>query len=262
MNNSGEYYASQIKSKKYDPLTSEQEIALAKRIHKDPNDREARDRLVCGSLRFAVWVASGYRGSGLSMEDLVQEANKALFEAAERFDYTKNLKFDSYAVWWIRRRIITAINRLSRIVRVPQSSSAMSVSIKRATSKLTQKYHRCPTSYEIAREVKIKERWIGILENTNNAISLNETKDDMEMIDLITYKHKETNIDKKAIRLMLERLPERERDFIVRYYLSEHTSKLEDIAKTEGISRERVRQVIYDGMRKLKKTTKKSEVYA
>src|SRR4030043_111737 len=156
--NADRYYSTVIKSKRYAPLTADEEKELARQIKANNHAREARNRLVCGSLRFVVSVAAKYQGNGLPMEDLIQEGNSGLIKAADRFDAAKNFKFDSYAVWWIRRYILFALNEYGRAVKVPQHSGALIIKVKKATEELEQRYQREPTDDEIAKEIEVEER--------------------------------------------------------------------------------------------------------
>ena len=98
-------------------ISSEEEVSLARRIHK--GDLEARDCLINANLRFVISVAKQYQNLGLSLADLINEGNLGLIEAAQRFDETRGFKFISYAVWWIRQSIIQAVAENMRIVRLP-----------------------------------------------------------------------------------------------------------------------------------------------
>ncbi len=257
------YYSTVIKSKKYDPLTPDEEKELSRQIRENDHQHEARNRLVCGSLRFAVLVANQYQGAGVPVEELIQEANKGLIEAASSFDGRKNFKFVSYSVWWIRKNILMAISRYSRIVRVPPNSAHLSLQIQRAISKLQQVYQREPTSEEIARHLGIKKSWVEVLEKTNHQVSLNtETDTGSELLDTLTYDEHESNIDETLVRKTVKGLPSRERNYVKRFYFGECKIRLEDIGIKDGLSGERVRQIISKGECILKKRIRKSEVYA
>src|SRR3972149_8381336 len=98
-------------------ISTEEEVSLARRIHK--GDMEARDCLINANLRFVVSVAKQYQNLGLSLADLINEGNFGLIEAAQRFDEKRGFKFISYAVWWIRQAIMQALAENVRIVRFP-----------------------------------------------------------------------------------------------------------------------------------------------
>jgi RNA polymerase primary sigma factor len=103
--------------RKLPTLTKDQEASLAKRVKQ--GDRTAVNALVESNIRFAIQVAKQYQGMGLELEDLIGFANIGLFEAAERFDSTKGVKFITFAVWYIRAELQKALNDLSRTVRIP-----------------------------------------------------------------------------------------------------------------------------------------------
>ena len=118
-------------------ITAEEEVSLAKRIHK--GDMDARDCLINSNLRFVVSVAKQYQNLGLSLADLINEGNLGLIEAAQRFDETRGFKFICYAVWWIRQAIIYALAKQSRIVRLPLNRISLINKIKRITAELGTK---------------------------------------------------------------------------------------------------------------------------
>src|SRR4030042_3317969 len=119
-------------------ISVEEEVSLARRIHK--GDMEARNRLINANLRFVISVAKQYQNLGLNLEDLINEGNLGLIEAAQRFDETRGFKFISYAVWWIRQGIIYALAQQSRIVRLPLNRINHINKIKKIFFELEQKY--------------------------------------------------------------------------------------------------------------------------
>lgn len=255
-------YTDIIRGPRYEPLSAAEEKLLAEKIRTNDHERESRNRLVCGNLRFAVKVAIQYQGAGLSLEDLIQEANRGLIDAAGRFDGNKNFKFISYAIWWIRRYILVAINTSGRITALPHTGS-IGTRIKYAVDSLEQKLGREPTRAEIAEALGISEQWVNTIMNTNQNISLNECGDnsETEMLDSLTYEDQEISIDEDLLSAEIDKLNQRERDVIRTYFMSGYNCNLDDIAASKGLSRERVRQIKADGIKKLKKNLKPSEVY-
>ena len=134
-------------------ISSEEEVSLARRIHK--GDLEARDCLINANLRFVISVAKQYQNLGLSLADLINEGNLGLIEAAQRFDETRGFKFISYAVWWIRQAIIYALANQSRIVRLPLNRIRIINKIKKIIADLEQKYEREPTILEITQALEL-----------------------------------------------------------------------------------------------------------
>ena len=129
---------------KIDLITAEEEVDLARKIHK--GDLKARDRLINANLRFVVSVSKQYQHHGLSLPDMINEGNLGLIKAAERFDETRGFKFISYAVWWIRQSILQALAEQSRIVRLPINRIGHINKMKRIFTILEQEYQREPTS--------------------------------------------------------------------------------------------------------------------
>lgn len=234
-------YSETLKDKKYNPISSKEEFELAIRIK--AGDKKAMNRLVCANLRFVVLVAIRYAASGIPLQDLIQEGNLGVIEAAKRFDEKKNFKFISYAVWWIRHHILNLIHDTSRVVRVPPAAAYLSVRISRAIEKLQQRYGRDPTNQEISLELHTTERWVEVLMGTNETTSLNiPVMKNSEAIDFLEDK---TNGEENYDYLLreVEKLRPIERGVIKEYFLSGHNTCLDDIGVKKGISRERVRQI-------------------
>lgn len=137
----------------YPLISRSDEARLAQRIRADEPD--ALECLVRSNLRFVVSVAKKYQNQGVSLADLINEGNIGLIRAARKFDETKNIKFISYAVWWIRQAILQALSEQSRIVRVPLSRTGALHRIGRRSSTLTQELGREPTLGEIAEELDL-----------------------------------------------------------------------------------------------------------
>lgn len=137
-------------------LTQEEEHALACRI-KETGDEDAIRRLVEGNLRFVVSYAKRYRGIGVPFLDLIHEGNMGLMEAARRFDPDRNVKFITYAVWWVRQAINHALSSQTRAFSLPQKLSGVAARFTREVSELTEALHRSPTAGEIAADLHLSE---------------------------------------------------------------------------------------------------------
>ncbi|MGE5126840.1 MAG: RNA polymerase sigma factor RpoD/SigA, partial [Betaproteobacteria bacterium] len=133
---------------KFKPLTPDDEKALGRRIQE--GDQEALKRLVESNLRFVVHYAKRYRGLGLSYMDLIHEGSLGLMEAAKRFDPERNVKFISYAVWWVRQAIFHALSEHTRVFRLPQKLSGQVSRVTNAREKLKAELERAPTTEELA----------------------------------------------------------------------------------------------------------------
>src|SRR5216117_987291 len=134
-------------------ITVEEERRLGDRIRK--GDRAAVQKLVEANLRFVVSYAKRYRGCGLSFLDLINEGNIGLIEAARRFNPKKNVKFITYAVWWVRQAIVHALSDHSGAFRLPQKQANLLYRIGKTISQLTLELERHPTAEEIAKKLEI-----------------------------------------------------------------------------------------------------------
>ncbi len=134
-------------------VTKDKEVELAREIRN--GSLKALDSLIKANLRFVVSVAKGYQNQGMSLCDLINEGNLGLIEAAKRFDETKGFKFISYAVWWIRQAILSALAEQTRIVRLPLNRVGALYKIGKTTSSLEQEFGRAPSANEIADELEI-----------------------------------------------------------------------------------------------------------
>src|SRR6266481_6697633 len=129
---------------KVDLISAQEEVILAQKIR--DGDQAALERLTKANLRFVVSVAKQYQNQGITLGDLINEGNLGLIKAAKRFDETKGFKFISYAVWWIRQSIISAISEQSRIVRLPLNKVGLNNKILKAYSQLEQQFEREPSA--------------------------------------------------------------------------------------------------------------------
>jgi RNA polymerase primary sigma factor len=138
---------------KYELLKPDEEVELAIKIKN--GDMEAQNKLVRANLRFVVSVAKMFQNQGLSLGDLINEGNIGLVKAAQRFDETRGFKFISYAVWWIRQGIMSAIADQSRVVRLPLNRVSNLTQLGKAYRELEQQFERKPTTEELAKILDI-----------------------------------------------------------------------------------------------------------
>jgi len=245
------------------PLSREREVALSARIKK--GDREARDELVQANLRFVVSVAMNYRNRGLELSDLIGAGNMGLLTAAERFDGTKGYKFISYAVWWIRQAILTAIAEQSRVVRLPMSRVDLMQKIVNIKKRLEQGQDHGPDAEAIAEELEMPvPRVRDILLGDSPVRSLDQALEGGEcgksLYDLLPDSH-QASPDAEAIQAsdqalvarLLSSLEEREQYIIRRYFGLDGNEPmtLEQIGRLMGVTRERVRQIKEKALKKL-----------
>jgi len=252
---------------KVELITVEEEIDLARRIHK--GDLNALKQLINANLRFVVSVAKQYHNRGLSLPDLINEGNLGLIKAASRFDETRGFKFISYAVWWIRQSILQAIAEQKRIVRLPLNRILNINKINKTSAELEQMYQRKPTTLEISQALELTPADVKeAIKNGEWHISMDAPLGQGEegnMYNVLISKDapspdKELLSDslKKEIDRALNKLIPREAD-IVRLYFGlngKHAHKLEEIAEKFNITRERVRQIREKAIKRLKHTSR------
>jgi RNA polymerase primary sigma factor len=254
--------------KKYKPVKSEEEIRLADEIKKGKKD--ALEKLVKANLRFVVSVARNYQNQGVSLSDLINEGNMGLIKAAKRFDGSKNFKFISYAVWWIRQAILQALAEQSRIVNVPLNRVGIIDRIGKTKERLEQRYGRTPTIEEVANELKLDLTHVNETVRVGNRhFSLDsplDPSDETSHMDFLVDNQTERPDDRAAalsfkdtITKGLDMLKEREREILKLYYgLDGETPRtLDEIGERFSLTRERVRQVKENAIKKLKRETPK-----
>ena len=151
---------------KIDMVTADEEVVLAQKIR--DGDQRALQRLISANLRFVVSVAKQYQNYGIPLSDLINEGNIGLIKAAKRFDETKGFKFISYAVWWIRQCIMTAIANNARMVRIPQNRSEQLQKLKKLDNKLEQELERMPTDGELADAAGVSEAEVRMISPFNH----------------------------------------------------------------------------------------------
>jgi RNA polymerase primary sigma factor len=236
-------------------LTAAQEVELAKRIRQ--GDHEALNHLTRANLRFVVSVAKQYVNRGLELGDLINEGNLGLIHAAKRFDETRGFRFISYAIWWIRQRILQAITEQSRVIRLPLNRAGVVNKISRTTSALGQELMREPTTSEIAEHMEISEEEIlNTLKVANSPVSLDNSYYSQgsgdPLIDILEDKDQapvdEACFDKSLthdIQEALKGLNNREAEILTLYFgiQRDRPLTLEEIGKRMGLTRERVRQI-------------------
>jgi len=248
-------------------VTPEEERVLGRKIQS--GDQAALKRLVEANLRFVVSYAKRYRGCGLSFLDLINEGNIGLIEAAKRFDADKNVKFITYAVWWVRQAIIHALSDQSGAFRLPQKQANLLYRIGKAQSNLRSELQRPPSPEEIAKRMSVTvEEVTTLLQVSDENISLSAVIDEEHEFHLSDKLEQDIipSADLVLLKSSLRRLlrsalgeldGKEERVVRLRFGLDGADPKtLKEIGEMLNLSRERIRQIEAQALEKLNRSQK------
>jgi len=242
-------------------LSADEEKDLSRRILK--GDALARENLINSNLRLVVKIARGYLTHEMELLDLIQEGNLGLIKAAEKFDFKKNVRFSTYASFWIKQSIARALSNKGRMIRLPHRKEEKLRKISKASQKLAKLNGQVPDAEELSSETKIDEREIrSIMRLPEKVLSiesategdsyslqsiLQDSKYDPDFIVMRKYLREKTSE-------MLQILTEKERRVLMYRYSFINGKKytLKDIGETLGISPETVRQIEMKALKKIR----------
>lgn len=244
-------------------LTRDQEIELAQKVEK--GDLKAKDKLTASNLRLVVSIAKKYVGRGMSFLDLIQEGNKGLIRAVEKYNWKKGFKFSTYATWWIRQAITRAIADQARTIRIPVHMVETINKLIRVSRKLMQELGREPSPEEIAEKMELSpDKVREILKISQKTTSLETPIGDDEdsyLGDFIEDTKQASPYDTTSQKLLKENIDEvlsalsdREAKVLeMRFGLrGQKPMTLEEVGREFGVTRERIRQIEAKALRKLK----------
>jgi len=249
----------------YSILTKEQEMEIA-RVALQSGSKENLNRLVESNLSFVVKIASEYRNLGLSFEDLLNEGNIGLIEAAQRYDHTKGNKFITYAIWWVRKSILKALSEQSNLVRVPTYQMKKVKKVRETEASLSRELGRRPGRDEISSKLdstisKIDE----IMMIKLREVSLDDKVGREKSVPISDYlvddssENPEENFlrneSEQLVRSAMVLLTEQEKTVIANRFgmAGGRSFTLKEIGETMGLSRERIRQIEAQAKKKLRR---------
>lgn len=253
----------------YSPLLSaEEEVSYSIRLRQ--GDNTARRKMIESNLRLVVKIARCYINRGLDLLDLVEEGNLGLMRAVEKFDPHRGFRFSTYATWWIRQTIERALMNQTRTIRLPVHVVKELNTYKRAARKLAQNLDHMPNSEDVAKLVdKPVETVSKMLELNDRICSLDVSVGESDKSLKDTIPDYQTNSPERLVSddnlsgklaLWINELPEKQKEVLIRRFgLMDHQQEtLDQVGREVGLTRERVRQIQIDGLKRLRSMLKQN----
>ncbi len=252
-------YFNQIKKAKL--LTFEEELALSRRIQ--GGDEEARKQLVESNLRLVVRIAKGFLTPEVSILDLIQEGNLGLMRAAAKYDYRKQVRFSTYASWWIKQSIVRSLSNKKRVIRLPHRQEEKLRKINKVYNSLSQVLMREPSLQEIAEEIGLGEEEVASIINSSGSVasldsSLSADSGSLhDMVEDFSFdpgRELMKKMQREDTLRFLDSLQEKEKQILLyRFsFVSGKRQTLKKIGDELGISPETVRQIEIRALKKLR----------